>query len=149
MGGPTQSPPAPASLGRRMRTGKLAALVAAVRGGLAEGLAHLSRWFEIGASRGKMLRGVGMSVSRPPPGIPNFRSAQGPPGTPMAEAPRWLLRGRTWEPPTPSQTPPLPVAIPVSSYTFVSVSEVKEGLQGQWVMLGAGPKAVPFFSRLD
>lgn len=80
----------------------------------------------------------------------------------MSEALRWLLRGRTCEPPyIPDSFPasgclipnilPLTVAVPVpiSPNTFVLMSEVKEGLWGQWVMLGAGPMAVSFLSRLD
>lgn len=55
--------------------------MAGARGGLAGGLGRLSRCFEIGASRGKMLwGGGGCRCPTPSPWIPIFRAAQGPPG---------------------------------------------------------------------
>lgn len=82
----------------------------------------------------------------------------------MSEALRWLLRGKTCERPPPhipDSSPasgcfipgvlPLTAAVPVplSLNIFVLMSEVKEGLWRQWVMLGASPMAETALSRLD
>lgn len=159
-GGHTQSSPRPSQPGEEDEDSPARCSGGRGAEGLAGRLAPLSRCFEIGASRGKMLRAVG-DVG-PPPWIPISRTAQGPPGTRLSHG-RGTPAVTEGENPRPSPASPLPVAassprscpcqwLSQSRYppnTLVLMSAVKDGLWEQWVMLGAGAMAVSFLSRLE